>query len=513
MTTESRLDQVESELSRRDRAAARRLERRWSTRVVPSSIRRAPARAPPRRWPAAAGPEQPRASPRIDFERLFGGRVLAWIGGIAILLRRRPLHRHRDRAAAGSTRRRARSIGRLRLARLLSAGVWLHERKGRTEAAGAPSPPRSPASIATIVVATQAYDLIPPELGLVLGAAVAAVGFAIAVRWDSPVVAAVGLLGALAAPVLVGTASTALDRLRRDGPRRHRRRPRSGSAGTGSRSAPSRSRRRSLVEISGISFEGDPDQRARRSALARAARLLVLYAVAASATSCARDAEEELPVASWLLLFGSCAPGRRSPATRCSHTAATRPPRSPGSSASPPSTSCSGASRSASAIHREIGSLLIGLGIALTAFGLADAFDGPALVVAWAAAAAALASFDARRRDPRPALSNAERLLIAAGCFLALAIGHTLVVEAPPSRSSTASTTSATPGRDRRLRRAALASAASPARSSRRARRSAASSAPPRSSTSARSRSSTRSASTPAAKSQSGRPGSRLSGP
>ena len=42
-------------------------------------------------------------------------------------------------------------------------------------------------------------------------------------------------------------------------------------------------------------------------------------------------------------------------------------------------------------VHREIGSLLIGGGIALGSFGLANAFDGPTLVAAWSAMAAALA--------------------------------------------------------------------------------------------------------------------------
>jgi hypothetical protein len=84
-------------------------------------------------------------------------------------------------------------------------------------------------------------------------------------------------------------------------------------------------------------------------------------------------------------------------------------------------------------IHREIGSLLIGGGIGLGTFGCANAFDGPTLVAAWSAAAAALAYLATRVDRTRvPALSDAERLLIMALGFLGLAIAHVLVVEAPP---------------------------------------------------------------------------------
>ena len=66
--------------------------------------------------------------------------------------------------------------------------------------------------------------------------------------------------------------------------------------------------------------------------------------------------------------------------------------------------------------------------------GLGESFHGPALVVAWAGCAYALAPL-ASRLDATPDLarSDAGRMLIAAGGFLALAFGHTLIYEAPPS--------------------------------------------------------------------------------
>ena len=83
-------------------------------------------------------------------------------------------------------------------------------------------------------------------------------------------------------------------------------------------------------------------------------------------------------------------------------------------------------------VHREIGSLLTGGGIGLAAFGVASAFDGPTVVATWAAVATALAYLSTRvDAAPAPALSDARRLLLAACCFLGLAIAHVLVVEAP----------------------------------------------------------------------------------
>jgi uncharacterized membrane protein len=84
-------------------------------------------------------------------------------------------------------------------------------------------------------------------------------------------------------------------------------------------------------------------------------------------------------------------------------------------------------------IHREIGSLLTGGGIALGSIGLANAFNGPTLVAVWSAMATALAYMATRvDRTSAPTLSDAQRLLVGAFVFLALGIVHLLVVEAPP---------------------------------------------------------------------------------
>ena len=95
---------------------------------------------------------------------------------------------------------------------LLVAGLYLHERQGRTQAALAAVATAIAALYVTLTAATQLYDLVDPVLALVFAALVGAVATAIAVRWDEPVVAGIGIVGALLAPVLVdaGTDSASL---------------------------------------------------------------------------------------------------------------------------------------------------------------------------------------------------------------------------------------------------------------------------------------------------------------
>ncbi len=141
---------------------------------------------------------------RIEFERLFGGRVLAWIGCIATLLGVVFFLRSAvDRSwFTEEIRTLMAAFGSLSL---LFAGVWLHERKGHLEAARVAVAIAIPGLFATAVVATQVYDLVSPVIGLEAAALIGLIGVFIAVRWSSLLVGSVGMLGALAAPMLVGT--------------------------------------------------------------------------------------------------------------------------------------------------------------------------------------------------------------------------------------------------------------------------------------------------------------------
>jgi uncharacterized membrane protein len=361
----------------------------------------------------------------VDLEQLFGGRVLAWIGGLAILLG--AVLFVGMSMSSGWLDEEARTIiaAVLSLA-LLGGGVWLHESKGRTDAAAAAVASALAGLFGTIVVATQAYSLIAPEVGLAAGALVAALGFGIAVRWQSPLIAALGSLGALGAPVLVGTGTSGVsiafvalalaatvailvwqrwDWL---------------ALGAFVVSVP---------QLVAWAFE-NPDGH-----LALVAAVLLgfwaIYVVGALGYELRSRREEMLPVASWFLLLASgaitVAVGFIVLNGHGHHTAAVEWVL--GLAALHIAL---GGLALRLGIHREVGSVLIGLGIAISAFGLAEALDGPALVAAWAAAGAVLA-YLATRLDatPDPALSGAERMVVAAAAFLALAFTHTLAIEAP----------------------------------------------------------------------------------
>ena len=95
---------------------------------------------------------------------------------------------------------------------LLAAGLFLYERRGQTDAAVAAVATALASLYASLTYATAVQDVVGAAAGLLVAGLIGASGTVIAIRWHSQVVAALGLLGALAAPVLVdsGTSSLAL---------------------------------------------------------------------------------------------------------------------------------------------------------------------------------------------------------------------------------------------------------------------------------------------------------------
>ncbi len=142
---------------------------------------------------------------RDDLEDLVGGRVLAWVGGLAVLLGIVFLFALAiSNGWIGETARVA--IGAAGSAGLLALGVWLHERKARTDAALASVATGISGLFITITVATQVYEVIPQLIAVVFAVGVGTVATALAVRWESRGIAVLGILGALGAPVLTGVA-------------------------------------------------------------------------------------------------------------------------------------------------------------------------------------------------------------------------------------------------------------------------------------------------------------------
>jgi Predicted membrane protein (DUF2339) len=388
--------------------------------------------------PPRQAPPPPPMNPitRIEFERVFGGRVLAWIGGLATLLGVIFLMRSAVDSSwfTEEVRVLMAAFGSLLL---LGLGVWLHEKKGRLEVARIAVAVALPGLYATTVIATQTYDLISPVIGLEAAALIGLVGVFIAVRWSSMLVGSVGMLGALAAPIFAGThmdggaiAFVALALAASVGVLLWQRWNWL-ALGAFAVSAPQLI---AWIYNSGfITFEGEnqPTEPVLL-VLAVLAGFWALYAAAAFGFELRSRGEERLPLSSWALLFSSSALivylgaiviGNGSDLAldawlfgfAIAHLVL-------------------GAAAIRFGVHREIGSLLVGGGIGLSSFGLANAFDGPTLVAAWSAMSVALAYLATRVDRKRvPTLSDAERLLIGALGFLGLAILHMLAVEAPPT--------------------------------------------------------------------------------
>ena len=178
-----------------------------------------PPIAPPEQEPKpsfTAKPVEPvaLAPPRtyeLDLEQLLGGRLLAWAGGIAIVLGAVffvTMAIHRGWIGEGMRV----LLAFLCSTALLVAGVWLHERQGRTQTAKIMVAAAIAALYASLTAATALYDLVTPVEGFLIAGLVGVVASAIAVRWKSVQIAGIGIVGALLAPVLVdaGTSIAAL---------------------------------------------------------------------------------------------------------------------------------------------------------------------------------------------------------------------------------------------------------------------------------------------------------------
>jgi uncharacterized membrane protein len=409
-----RLDALEQKLDRLlDRVE--QLEQRLDS--APARLTAPPARpvAPPRAVP----PRKPEPPPRrsLDVEELLGGRVLGWAGGAAIVL--------------GAVFFLVMAVSRgwideptrvvlafLGSTLLLAAGLFLYERHGKTQAALATVASAIAALYASDTAATQLYDLIAPAVGLTVAAVIGAAACAIAVRWSSRVVAGIGIVGALLAPVLVGAGT-------------------SGSTLAFMAIA--------LVASTGVLLWRQWDWLAFAAFLASAPQLLywlyetrddelvralivlalfwAIYVVAAigyelrvpvptlraSSASLLLGDAVLIAGAGYLLLSDQDHDGAATAwviALALVHVVLA-------------------VAGFRGRMSDQIGALLAAVGIGLSAMGLALALSGPALVVGWSVEAVVLAWVARRTGELRARLG----VLL----FLLLATAHLLLVEAPPS--------------------------------------------------------------------------------
>lgn len=428
MSVESRLDSVERRLA----DVTSRLRQLEGDADAPVATVPPPTPpAPPveeRHWmDTAARPEVAAARWKQEgssFEEILGGRVLAWVGGLAILL--------------GAALFMAMAIGNgwidettrtvlalLGSTGLLGAGLWLYERRGRTEAALAAVASALGGLYATVAVATQAYDLVAPGVGLACAVLIAAAGCAIAVRWQSQIVAAIGMLGAVAAPILAGTAAEDGSILfvgialaatvgillwqRWDWL----------AVGAFLLSAPQLIARATIDNDNALGLT-----------LVALVGFWALYLTAALGWEWRTRSERPLPISSWVLVLFSAAL-----ITGLGYYVIDWAGEPQAANAWIIAVAAAHVVLGWVALRLrldfETGSMLVAIGLGLSAVGLSGILDGPILVAAWAVESVVLAALAAS--PAAEAEGVAERLAIAATAFLGLATTHVLSVEAPPT--------------------------------------------------------------------------------
>jgi uncharacterized membrane protein len=376
--------------------------------------RPSPAPRPPA--PAPSRPARPAREP-LDLEELLGGRLLGWVGGIAVVLAAvfflaMAIHNGWIDEATRVVLAFAGS------AVLVAAGIWLYETKGKTQAARAAVAAGVAAFYASDTAATALYDLVDPVVGLLVAGLVGALATALAIRWSSRELAGIAIVGALLAPVLV-------------------------DAGTSSESLAFMAlalcaavgvllwRRWGWLAVCAYVVSAPQvatwlDDRYRHDlglALTVAGAFWLLYVVAAVGYEL-RDPTATLRVTSASLLL-----------TNASLTAlagwAMLDDLGHGDGATAWVIAVAAAhaalgfgTRLRTKVSPEVGALLVGVGSALAAVGLALALDGPALVAAWSAEAVLLTWVARRARD--------DRGFYAGVAFAGAAAAHVLLFEAEP---------------------------------------------------------------------------------
>lgn len=357
-------------------------------------------------------------TPGLSLEDLLAGRLFAWVGGLAVVLAaaffvvtavRRGWIDETTRIAlafAGS-------------AVLVVAGVLLHELKGQTQAARALVASGVAAAYLTLVAATQVYHLVDPVPSFAVAGVVACAAMAIAVRWRSPLVAGLGIGGALLAPVLVasGTSLAAVAFMAV---------ALVGSVGVLVWCAWTWLSVMTFVltvpQLLEWVFASEPEPRLW-VVLVVLALFWVLYLGAAAGFEL-RVPTARVRVSSSILVGLAAAL-----VTSAGWAVLDERDHPDGATAwvlafAAVHVAIGMASRRSARVNPALGAAVITLGLGFSAVGFALALDGPALVIGWCAEAVGLAIVGWRRREPR--VSDA-----ALG-FLALAVGHTLVFEAPP---------------------------------------------------------------------------------
>lgn len=157
-----------------------------------------------------AAPAQP-APPRQDFEEKLGSRWAVWVGGVALALGGIFLVRYSIEQNLLQPETRT-ALGGLFALALIGAGEWLRRRESAFALPGIPSAnvpsvltaAGTCTAFATAYAAYALYGLISPAATFVLLGVIAVLSM-VAATLHGPVLAALGLIGAMGSPLLVSS--------------------------------------------------------------------------------------------------------------------------------------------------------------------------------------------------------------------------------------------------------------------------------------------------------------------
>ncbi|HEY6963080.1 MAG TPA: DUF2339 domain-containing protein [Gaiellaceae bacterium] len=191
---ENRLHTLEAELAELRRLAA-------EDEIALPTPEPEPEPEPEFVWaPPAAERTRPRPRREMDWSFLFGARALAWTGGAVTLLGIVFFFVLAvERGWIGPVARV--TLGAVASALCIGAAYAVRRRAGETYASVSAAGVGIAGFYATLLAATALYDLVPRPAALLLAAAIAAAGAALAIVWCSQTLATLGLLGAVLVPV------------------------------------------------------------------------------------------------------------------------------------------------------------------------------------------------------------------------------------------------------------------------------------------------------------------------
>jgi uncharacterized membrane protein len=398
---------------------AQELERQAAEKAAVLELRTASVREASA--PATEVEEEPYALPiSITLPKLTGPQILAWSGGVATLLGIVFFFvLANNRGWIGPAERV--SMGAIASALVFGAGFWARRRYDVTVAALTAAGAGIAGGYATLLAAAALYDLVPALLALVIAASIAALGVWTALEWDSETVAAFGLIGAMLVPATmilqggvttIGTAFVAAALI---------------AAGYVAL------RRRWDGLLSAASIVGAPQiallalrHDTRPSAVLPVAAAFWLTYLALGIFRQLADEKKTLHQLPVSLLFASGGVVAVSGARQFHSFSDATTMRGLALLVVAAGYGAVGAVLFLRRLNRDLASLVIALGLTAAAIAGVDLFSGATLAVTWAAEAALLGWLAWQAKE--------ARFRLAAAVYLALAFGHMLLIDAPPSQ-------------------------------------------------------------------------------